>query len=153
MNRSTSWKESRSMQIAVNTFDDHTDAQRAVDRLVHAGFRRMDLHIEVDPDSRSNPSSGSDLPDREPNRSVLSSIGFAFVSLFGHDNPHHEVHGYTEVVRRGHSVVMVYVENDEEAARAAQVMNDRSGVPADRRAAPWRPSTRYGATGNHANAG
>jgi hypothetical protein len=141
------------MQVAVSTFDDYTDAQRAVDRLVHAGFHRMDLHIEVGPDSRSSPSSDSDPSGREHDRGVLSSIGYAFVSLFGHDNPHREVHAYTEAVRRGHSVVMVYVENDEEAGRAGQVMNDSSAVSADRRVGSWRPNARRDTGGTHANAG
>jgi hypothetical protein len=141
------------MQIVVSNFDDYTDAQGAVDRLVHAGFRRMDLHIEVDPNSRSGLSGDSDPSGREHDRGVLSSIGYAFVSLFGHDNPHREVHAYTEAVRHGHSVVQVYVENDEEAGRAAQVMNDSSAVSADRRAASWRPNARRDSGGTHANAG
>jgi hypothetical protein len=136
------------MSIAVSSFDDYTDAQRAVDRLVHAGFRRMDLHIEVGSAALSDTASASEPPRHEHDRGVLASIGYAFVSLFGQDNPPREVHAYADAVRSGHSVVMVYVDNDEEAGRATQVMQERSAAPAG----PWRASGGR-AAGHHAGAG
>ncbi len=115
------------MQTAISTFGNYGTARSAVDRLVDAGFRRMDVHIDAGSDSQA--SSGP--PRHEHDRTVLESIGHIFVSLFGKDMPHHEVQEYTEAVRRvrrGYAVVIVYVDNEQESQRAVQIMNELGAV-------------------------
>jgi hypothetical protein len=108
------------MQVAVGTFDDYVKAQRAVDRLVQAGFGHMDVHIEVGPGAQtSRPKEG---------KGILASFGYAFVSMFGKDTRHQDIHAYAEAVNRGHSMVMVYVGDDQERQRALEVMYDSTGV-------------------------
>jgi uncharacterized protein (TIGR02271 family) len=64
-------------------------------------------------------------------------IGHFFSSLFGghHDE---DVNDYSEAVRRGGAVVIVYVENDDEADRAADILDSRGAVDVNERAREWR---------------
>lgn len=127
------------MQTAISTFNDRSTAEQAVDRLVAAGFPREDIHIESgeDADSSMTPRSTGTYEAQE-DRGVLASIGHFFTSLFGMDTPDNEVHTYTEAVRRGHAVVVVDVDNEQDSERAVAIMNELGAVNMDERAQEWR---------------
>src|SRR5689334_11922739 len=132
------------MQTVISAFDDYGTAQRAVERLVEAGFSRDDVHIEPGASSGSSPDTSTTTTSArghtEEDRGVLSSIGHFFTSLFGMDTPTEHATTYTEAVRRGSSVVVVDVNNDEESDRVASIMNEMGAIDVDERAQQWRQS-------------
>lgn len=113
------------MHTAICSFDDRATAQRAVDRLIEAGFDRRDVHLT------HRQADGTQLPTDEemagmeheialgPN--VLHSIGKFFGNLFGRDEPHAGT--YTRAVERGHYVVVVDGPDEATAMRAQNMLH------------------------------
>lgn len=126
------------MQTVISAFKDSDTAQRALNRLVQAGFARQDVHIQEPP--AGEPGTG--LPpeasrqlmgsaEREVAASPggLASYGRFFASLFGLDEPargHARV--YSQAVQAGHSVVVVDATDEEQASRAVELMHDLGAI-------------------------
>ena len=112
------------MHTAICTFDDRATAEKAVKRLVDAGFDRDDVHIE------HRKADGSVIA--EENRweglerevavghRVAETLGF-FASLFGQEAMGDSAR-YSGAMDRGHCVVMVDAPNDVEAERAQNIL-------------------------------
>jgi uncharacterized protein (TIGR02271 family) len=132
------------MQTVISAFDDYQGAERAVERLVEAGFSRGDVHIERGDQAelfsaeQARTTTGDGTRGEYENRGVLSSIGHFFTSLFGMDTPESDAHTYTEAVRRGSSVVVVDVNDEPQAERAVSIMQEMGAVDVDERANQWR---------------
>jgi stress response protein YsnF len=134
------------MQTVISAFDDYQTAQRAVERLVDAGFDRDDVHVQQGMSSgpssatggTSNTGSGTVYQDED--RGILSSIGHFFASLFGQDDDVRtgQAGTYAEAVKRGSSVVVVDAQTEEQAERAANLMQEMGAVDVDERAHQWR---------------
>ncbi|HWI82460.1 hypothetical protein [Ramlibacter sp.] len=127
------------MPKVINAFDDHERAQRAVDRLVEAGFSRDEVAIQARPQPYlfpASPSSGA--PADHHGQGVLASIGHAMASVFGMDTPDDETQAYLEAVRRGGTVVAVHTMNDDETRRAAAMMRELGAMDIRERARQWR---------------
>jgi hypothetical protein len=124
------------MHTVISAFDDTKTAQRAVRRLVDAGFARGDVHLQApSPDDAQDAELGERTmhsAEREVafDRHMLSSYGHFFASLFGLDHPAGHAQTYTEAVRRGKSVVVVDAPDDPQAARAASLMRELGGSEA-----------------------
>ena len=151
----------------IGVFDNATDAQKAVDELVSEGFSRsnIDLSAQTGGSSSSGMSSttnttgdGSIVPDRHQNTSgtyaeevvddtkdVGSSIGNFFSSLFGGGD---DADRYSRVADNG-TIVTVHAQSDDEAERAADILDDNGAVDVDERAAQYG----YGSTTTGATAG
>jgi hypothetical protein len=122
------------MHTALCSFDDRAQADRAMDRLVLAGFDRRDLHLQ----HRDNgiPAAGApghhsgterwDTMEREvavdPGR--LAALGRFFTSLFGASDTHGHASSYAEVVERGSFVVVVDADDEAGAERAQSLMHE-----------------------------
>lgn len=133
----------------IGIFDNASDAQHAVETLVSEGFSRnsIDLSSQNGTYAKEGTTTGTkDLfPDRHQNTSgtrtealvddtkdVGSGIGDFFSSLFGNDDD--DRHKYASVAERG-SVVTVHTSTEDEAERAADILDDAGAVDVNERAA------------------
>jgi len=149
----------------VGVFDNASEAQQAVEALVSDGFSRSNIDLSAaQTGSQSyntggyNSGTGSStmVPDRHQNTSgtaaeevvddtkdVGDSIGDFFSSLFGGGD---DVDKYKRVASE-RSVVTVHAQSDDEAERAADILDDNGAVDVDERAATYGSTTGSGLTG------
>jgi len=117
-----------SHMTVIGAFDSDAQAQRAKDQLVAEGFDRSDVHVERD-DGQQSPTTTQE---------THKSGGF-FSWLFGDDDHYQQPRNtYSEAVRRGSSVVVVDVSNEQEAERAVSCLHSLGAVDVDERAQQWR---------------
>jgi hypothetical protein len=116
------------MHTAICAFDDRQQAERAIDRLSHAGFDHRDIHLEhksVHTDGRGDADRWSGM-EREVavDRGILKTYGDFFASLLGHgpSNPH--VDTYADHVEQGSYVVVVDADSDDRARAASLVLHE-----------------------------
>ena len=153
-------------QTVVGIFDNASEAQKAVDELVDAGFMRSNIDISAQTGTYSDDTYGTGttgtmntsdttIPDRHHNTSGTyaeevaddtkdtgDSIGDFFSNLFGGDDDNDKHRKYADVARRG-SVVTVHAQSEDEAERAADILDDNGAVDVDERATQYG----YGAMG------
>jgi hypothetical protein len=122
------------MHTVISAFDDKPAAERAVARLMQAGFGPDCIRLHAGAEG----SKGDFEEDR--NRSVLSSIGHALVSIFGKDNPDRDARHFSEAARRGHALVTVDVEREPDVDRAAAILDESGAFDIEERASQWRSS-------------
>ncbi|GAB2556958.1 DUF2382 domain-containing protein [Spirosoma aerophilum] len=149
-------------QTVIGVFDSASDAQNAVDQLISNGFSRDSIDMSASRSdsmtNRSDYSTGSDdlIPDRHVNTSgtrteevvddtkdVGSSIGDFFSNLFGSDSD--DTRKYSDVANRG-TIVTVHAQSEDEAERAADLLDEYGAVDVDERANEYGTS-QYGTTG------
>lgn len=140
----------------IGIFDDASNAQQAVEALVNAGFSRSNIDLSAGRSTTSTGTSttgtGEVFPDRHVNTSgtrteevvddakdVGSGIGDFFSSLFG-GNDSDDTRRYSTVANQG-SVVTVHTQTEDEAERAADILDNNGAVDVNERAA------QYGYTG------
>lgn len=136
----------------IGVFDNASEAQQAVDQLMNAGFSRSNIDLSAQTDAYTTTDSEG-IPDRHTNTSgtrteefvddtkdVGSSVGGFFSSLFGDDDDNRNK--YSRVADQG-SVVTVHAQTEDEAGRAADVLDDAGAVDVNEKAAQYG----YGATG------
>jgi uncharacterized protein (TIGR02271 family) len=130
------------MQTVISVFETPQQAQRTLDRLVQEGIDRDNVHVEQGQTTSMSDSSTTTAraQDADEDRGVLSSIGHFFASLFGQDddNGARQAGVYSEAVRRGSSVVVVDVIDEQEAERVTVVMHELGAIDVDERAQEWR---------------
>lgn len=118
----------------ISAFEDRASAERAIDRLVAAGFASDKVHLHDD----AGRTQGDFAKDRD--RGVLSSVGHFLASIFGQDVPERDAAHFSEAARRGHPIVAVDARHSELAERAADIMHREGAMNMDERAAQWRAS-------------
>ena len=147
----------------VGVFDNASEAQQAVEALVSDGFSRSSIDLSATQSGSSTGSTsttgsttgGDYIPDRHTNTSgtyaeeavddtkdVGSSIGNFFSSLFGGDDDN--TSRYTRVAERS-SIVTVHAQSEDEAERAADILDDNGAVDVNERDAQYT-SNQYGST-------
>jgi hypothetical protein len=116
------------MQTVVSVFETRQAAERAVDRLLQAGFEsnRVHRHEGAAPANTAAAASpgSTGKGDFDADRGLPSSIGHFFASVFGQDPPAGYADRYVELVRRGHSVVVIQSADDEESDRATTIVRE-----------------------------
>ena len=135
----------------IGIFDSASEAQQAVDQLISSGFSRSNVDLSTNTSSDANDSDAI-IPDRHVNTSgtrteeivddtkdVGSGIGGFFSSLFGSDDDE-DTRKYSSVGSRG-SIVTVHAETDDEAERAADILDEAGAVNVDERAATYNSLT------------
>lgn len=125
-------------KTVIGIFDSSTEAQNAVQQLVSSGISSS--NIDIADRSTSSTTSSTNQYD---NDSDDDSIGGFFRSLFGSDD---ESSNYSQVARRG-CTVTVHAQSEEEASRAADLLDDYGAVDVDERAQQYRSQTGYTNTG------
>ncbi|MFD2569804.1 DUF2382 domain-containing protein [Spirosoma soli] len=147
----------------IGVFDNATEAQQAVDQLVSNGFSRSNIDLSAQTGNYTNDSytSGSlsgTVPDRHQNTSgtyaeevvddtkdVGDKVGNFFGGLFG-SNDNDDARRYTTVGQRG-SIVTVHAQSDDEAERAADILDDNGAVDVNERAAQYSGTAATGVIG------
>lgn len=130
------------MHTAVCTFEDRDTAERAVERLLNAGFSRRDVHLEhLEHREHVEPSS---VPrtwgvEREiaVGPDIVERVANFFGDLFGRNHPH--IDTYSRHVHGGRTVVVVDTMDEPEADRARALMHD---MKADHLDVVHRPAQR-----------
>ena len=145
----------------VGVFDNASEAQQAVEALVSDGFSRSSIDLSATQAGSSTSTTGSTdsgdlVPDRHRNTSgtyaeeavddtkdVGSSIGNFFSSLFGGDDD--DANRYSRVGERS-SIVTVHAQSEDEAERAADILDDNGAVDVNERDAQYSSNAQYGST-------
>ncbi|HYE39466.1 MAG TPA: hypothetical protein VEB23_06025, partial [Ramlibacter sp.] len=132
------------MHTAICTFEDRAAADRAVESLLQSGFDRADVHLEYlhadgtpvregqaplmhgEPATPGQANDNWDGLEREvamdPGR--LHRLGQFFQRLFGHDEGAAMHAGrYSGAMDKGHCVVFVDANSDEQAERAQSILH------------------------------
>jgi len=114
----------------VGAYDDYSTAQQVIQALESDGFSRARIQLQPESDQSVSASGQS--------QESSGGIGSFFRSLFGMDEhkEHHDV--YAESVRRGHYVVTVDAQDDDEAYRASEILSRFNPVDLDERSRLWR---------------
>ncbi|GAB4025579.1 YsnF/AvaK domain-containing protein [Spirosoma gilvum] len=122
----------------IGIFDESSEAQQAVDTLVKEGFSQNNIDLSagrsLDTMTTSSTRSDSDEDTKD------TGIGGFFSSLFGGDDED-DTRRYSSVAERG-SVVTVHATSEDEAERAADILDEAGAVDVDERAAQYG----YGST-------
>ncbi|GEO04015.1 hypothetical protein AAE02nite_16790 [Adhaeribacter aerolatus] len=126
-------------QTVIGIFDNSSQANTAVEQLTSSGISRDRIDISDRSSYNNDNDSYNSTNDRYDNDRDDDSIGGFFRSLFGGDNDD-DARKYSTVARRG-CVVTVHAQSDDEAHRAAELLDDYGAVDVDEQAA------RYGYTG------
>jgi len=130
-------------QIVVGVFDRYAAAQQAARVLEDQGFDHDHVHVTgTDQETGSSSTSTTTTTSQasgDRDEGVLGSIRNFFSDLFGPDDSQ-EVGTYAEAVRRGGAVVKVEVDEDSEAERARQALQQAGAVDIDERVEEWRAS-------------
>lgn len=128
----------------VGVFDNASEAQQAVEALVSDGFSRSSIDMSAtQSDSTTSTTGGGDyVQDRNRNTSgtyaeevvddtkdVGSGIGNFFSSLFGGGD---DADRYSRVGDRS-SIVTVHAQSEDEAERAADILDDNGAVDVNER--------------------
>jgi stress response protein YsnF len=141
-------------QTVIGFFDDHSDAQRAIEQLQSRGISRdhIDLsrggtgtNVSTSTTSTTgvNPVSGSERDENsvrrtEDDRTVdregrnTNKITDFFNNLFGSNKD--DADRYSRVAERSNAIVTVHAQSREEAERAADILDDCGAVDVDERA-------------------
>lgn len=140
----------------IGVFDNASEAQQAVEALVSDGFSRSSIDLSATQSgSSTSTTDGNLVQDRHHNTSgtyaeevvddtkdVGSGIGNFFSSLFGGSD---DSDRYSRVAERS-SLVTVHAQSEDEAERAADILDDNGAVDVNERDA------QYGGMSTGANA-
>ena len=124
------------MQSVIATFDDPATAKAAVDSLIEDGFAAQSVHLQASAvTSTSLDASGRTVPAGD--KGFLAGVGSFFSHLFESDDTA-DADKYAEAVKRGSSVVVVDAKDDDEVAKATDVMDEMGAVDVEERAQSWK---------------
>jgi stress response protein YsnF len=112
-------------RTVIGFFDDASDAQRAVERLQSEGISRQ--YVDV---TRGDAGTTTVSNDRHEE----SGITRFFKSLFGDDND--DADRYSKVGRNS-TIVTVHAQTEDEAERAADLLDDCGAIDVDERSAQY----------------
>ena len=121
----------------VAIFDEYGQAQQAMNALFNEGFTHS--HVKLSP-AEENPQVREQFLRSQQSSATGSgwSIGDFFRSMFGTDQHGDDAGVYSEAVRRGSYMISVDAADEDEADRAADIMQRYNAVDLDQRAAHWR---------------
>jgi stress response protein YsnF len=119
-------------QTVIGFFDNPSEAQSAVQQLEMAGISRQNIDVTSgSQNSQVSSSNRSSDSDREEG----SSIGNFFRSLFGSDND--DADRYSTVGKNAQSIVTVHAQSEDQAERAADILDDCGAIDVDERASQY----------------
>ena len=124
------------MQSVIATFDDPTTAKAAVESLIEDGFAAQSVHLQASA-TTSTTLDAHGRAVRGGDRGFLAGVGSFFSNLFESDDSK-DAGNYAEAVKRGSSVVIVDAKDDEEVAKATDVMDEMGAVDVEERAESWK---------------
>lgn len=129
-------------QTVVGLFDKSSDAQKAVEQLLNSGFSNDSVDISAGAlNSGTNTTSSLSSDDNE------SGVSKFFKNLFGNS----DADKYTKVASRSNSIVTVITQSDDEAERAADILDENGAVNVDEKANEYGYEQTQGITGTSDN--
>lgn len=141
-------------QTVIGFFDKISEAQQAVEQLVNNGFSRDNIDVsnarDDMPTDNTNAVPGTmgtattyDDTTTRRNDDNESGIGKFFSSLFGSDDDTNRTENrdrastYGQVASQSDAIVTVHAVSDEEAERAADILDEAGAFDVDERAAQY----------------
>ncbi len=122
----------------VAVFDDYGDAQSALNALYQeGGFTQADVKLSP-PEATTEARQQALRSQQTTADSGGWGIGDFFRSLFGSDQHSDDAGIYAEAVRRGSYMLSVDAQSEEQAERAADIMQRFNAVDLDQRSSHWR---------------
>lgn len=121
----------------VAVFDDYGQAQQAMNALFNEGFTHSDVKLSPAEDNLQAREQFLRSRQGTANESTWG-IGDFFRALFGTDQHSDDAGIYSEAVRRGAYMLSVDAGDDDEADRAADIMQRYNAIDLDQRTAHWR---------------
>jgi stress response protein YsnF len=121
-------------QTVIGFFDNATEAQRAVEKLTSIGISRdmIDVSNNTTGTAGVADTRSTDRSDRDSDDNGITRF---FKSLFGGDDD--EADRYSRVAERSGAIVTVHARTEDEAERAADLLDDCGAVDVDERAAQY----------------
>ncbi|MBO0953210.1 YsnF/AvaK domain-containing protein [Fibrella forsythiae] len=123
----------------IGVFDNASQAQSALEQLVSAGFARTSVDVSTTTNLGSDSTLTGDTHQNttgtrtdeflDEAKDTGSSIGSFFSSLFG-DDSQDDRDKYTRVAAKG-SIVTVHAQSEEEAGKAADILDEAGAVDID----------------------
>lgn len=129
-------------KTVIAIFNYSAEAQEAVNKLVNEGLTRDNIDVSYGNagDTQGNTEYGANYK-QDDNESGISRF---FKSLFGNND---EADVYTKVAGKNSSVVTVHAKSDEEAGRAAEILDDAGALDVDDEAIKYGYNSNRGMTG------
>jgi uncharacterized protein (TIGR02271 family) len=121
-------------QTVVGMFDNSSEAQQAVQKLVDSGITRDRIDISGNSNTSGSSYSSSSSADRHEDDHENGITRF-FKNLFGDDDD--DADKYAHVASRAQCIVTVHAQSDDEAERAADLLDDNGAVNVDERASEY----------------
>jgi uncharacterized protein (TIGR02271 family) len=125
----------------IGLFEDVGDAQKAVQNLVEKGFSRDDIDLTA---AGYSAGAGDAEARGESHEGFGDKVDNFFNSLFGDDRE--ESGRYTEVMRRGSTLLTVHGVSSDRAEMAAHILDDCGALDVDERSAQYRGAQSQGRT-------
>ncbi len=154
-------------QTVIGMFDDSSEAQQAVEKLVSSGISRDRIDVTDKSSSSSSGSTGSSYSSTGSDSSTTrdhdddhhdNAITRFFKNLFGDDDD--DADKYSKVASRAKCIVTVHAQSSDEAEDAADILDDNGAVDVNERASEYGYGSASGsgssgssALGSMANAG
>jgi stress response protein YsnF len=113
-------------KTVIGIFENSSNAYEAVEKLTNSGFSTNEIDISE--------NENYDRPTTDDTYQEEDGISRFFNNLFGNDE---QSRYYSEVTRRSSCLVTVHAQSDEEAHRAASILDDYGAVDVDDRAAEY----------------
>jgi uncharacterized protein (TIGR02271 family) len=131
-------------QTVIGLFDDAEDARDAVEKLTDRGFDRSQIDCSPTRTGDSNMGTSSDSRDDDHDDNAITRF---FKNLFGDDDD--EATKYS-TASRNRSIVTVHARSEEEASRAAEILDDEGAINVDEHGSndTYRNSDAYRGTDN-----
>lgn len=124
-----------SVNTVVGVYETYDEAQNASQAIVAAGIANAKVQITPKVDEAGVTSTGTSASHSDESSGGI--MGF-FRSLFGSDESSTDQDIYAESVRRGHYVLAVDADSEDEADRAAEIMSQYNAVDISERASQWK---------------
>jgi hypothetical protein len=118
----------------IGVYDEFQPAFSAKNALLAAGFSWT--RVQLNPDHEVPLRERTATPHTDPN-SVNFNIGSLFTGLLGAGNSSTNSNVYGEAVRRGGYVVTVDSENEDERARAEEIVRRFAPINVEERSSEW----------------
>lgn len=122
-------------QTVVAAFDRPSQAQDALDALLEGGFSRSQARLASAEGDLYSDTRTDTAERRAPEHMTL---GQKIAHFFGLDDDDDTTSTYSEVMRRGSSVVAVDTATEDEAQRATTILSRFEPIDMDQRVSEWR---------------
>lgn len=123
-------------RTVIGVFDDRSAAQSVVEELVSSGFNRGNIEINSHDTYAADVARGNTGLTGQTRDTSGGGIGGFFRRLFGEED-RDTYSTYAEAVRRGSTVVAVATD-DQNADRAADILDRYGAIDIDRRTQSWK---------------